>query len=1019
MEPISDQKILRLARLSADLSPDERKEFLYRECGGDGELRQAVEAALHKVEKEPTQVFTNDYEKALPEHYQLMEMLGRGGMAEVFRAEDNRLGRSVAIKFLNSEFRKDPDRMRRFSHEARAVSALNHPNILTIYDIGEKEGVQFIVSEYVEGETLSARISRGKIPIAEAVEMVIQIASALAASHKTGIVHRDMKPDNVMIRRDGSVKVLDFGLAKDTGNDYSNFPDFDARTLDRIMTAPGVILGTPQYMSPEQARGGHLDARTDIFSLGIILFEMVTARSPFKGGSMADTIAAIVSKEPPRIEEYVENPPVTLARIIDRALRKDKEERYLTMGHLLSDLKELRQELATDYDRGPQTAGTQVRATGLDNPVPTGIVDAIVRPNWFVVIPVVVLAVLAVWWFYSGTRLETPSSPGQLRSVVITNWSSGAPEPTTAASFSPDARWIAFAATLSGAMEIWVKPVVGGDPVQVTKNGFYNQYPVWSPNGQEIGFFSRRGENFGIWRTSMTGGDQVQVLGNIGGSARPIRWTEDGKIYFQEGPDLFSVDVRLGNRAQVTHFASVDQKPRSIEISPDGGKIAYSIKDGGQWKVRVRRIDASDDQEIATSEAQVVDLVWRPDGNSVLYSCLTEAAYQIFEAGLGRSAPIQLSNANADVYLQDVSSDGSRILYSSVNETSDLWRVDTQDLTESLEANDVASEYWADVSPDGKSIAFQSVAKVDSPFDGAIKLKPAAGAAITVSPSGFLPVWSNDGQWIAFFRRGPDGIGIWRARPTGDGATLLVDGAATPPDYTQTPFLKVGAHHISWSPDDRSLAYVARVGNLSNIWISEADNSGSRPLTNNTDLRERFCCPAWTPGGKTVVFASEPSMLTDARPSVHRVWVWDSENNEARTVFESRHPFLFIGLAEGGKEAVIVQRADDTDLTANPKTTYVFLLSLQAGLPSKVNTLDSAYFYNIHLSRDGRSIAFVSRRENETALWSVPVRGGTPKKLIADNDPKVLFSSLSWSPDGRSIVFGRQTRTNLLSMLSK
>src|SRR5687768_96987 len=214
-----------------------------------------------------TQVFANDYESALPPHYSLIRMLGRGGMAEVFLAVDQRLQRQVAIKFLNSEFRRDPERMRRFNQEARAASALNHPNILVIHDIGENEGVQYIVSEFVEGETLSARISRGSVPLREAVDIAIQVASALAASHAAGIVHRDIKPDNVMLKNDGSVKVLDFGLAKETLKSSSDGIDFDANTLTNVSTSPGLILGTPQYMSPEQARGIALDPRTDIFSL--------------------------------------------------------------------------------------------------------------------------------------------------------------------------------------------------------------------------------------------------------------------------------------------------------------------------------------------------------------------------------------------------------------------------------------------------------------------------------------------------------------------------------------------------------------------------------------------------------------------------------------------------------------------------------------------------------------------------------------------------------------------------------
>ncbi|NOT47894.1 MAG: serine/threonine protein kinase, partial [Acidobacteria bacterium] len=225
---------------------------LDEECGGDEDFRTEVESTIRKLlESQKTDILSNDYEKAIPVHYRLVELLGRGGMAEVFRAKDARLDRSVAIKFLNSEFRKDPERMRRFNQEARAVSALNHPNIIVIHDVGENEGIQFIVTEFVDGETLTARINRGSMTLNESVEIAIQIASALAASHKAGIVHRDIKPDNVMIRRDGVVKVLDFGLAKESIDPALSAVDANAATLDKALTSPGLILGTPQYMSPE------------------------------------------------------------------------------------------------------------------------------------------------------------------------------------------------------------------------------------------------------------------------------------------------------------------------------------------------------------------------------------------------------------------------------------------------------------------------------------------------------------------------------------------------------------------------------------------------------------------------------------------------------------------------------------------------------------------------------------------------------------------------------------------------
>lgn len=1022
MNQTPDQRIIRLVQSCAGLSPEERQDYLDRECGGDEELRRSVENSVRAdAEMENTQAFVNEYERSLPAHYRLIEMIGRGGMAEVFLAEDTRLNRSVAIKFLNSEFRKDPERMRRFNQEARAASALSHPNILIIHDIGESEGVQFIVSEFVEGETLAARISRGKIPLAEAVNIAIQIASALAASHKAGIVHRDIKPDNVMVRDDGSVKVLDFGLAKETGTNFSNSADFDAKTLDRVSTSPGLILGTPQYMSPEQARGKQLDARSDIFSLGIIIFEMVTGRPPFAGGSMADIIADILGKEPRRLEEFLVDPPVTLIRIVQKALRKNRDERYGTAEHLLSDLKDLKLELVDEMYSGQETGGTHVRTT-LQNTIGSVLTGKLINWKMIVLLAGVVFLGFAAWWFLGSVRQNELPIQGSMRTVGITSWSSGAGELVAAASFSPDARMVAFAATKSGTTEIWVKPAIGGDAIQVTKNGFYNQYPVWSLNGQNIAFFSSRGENRGIWRASFTGGEQTQIVSGVKPSARPTSWTKSGKIYFQEGMDLFAVSEASGERTRVTDFESKGLKPRVIEVSEDESTIAYSIKENDLWKVKIKRLDAEASDEIAVSKDQVDYLAWHPDGQKIIFSNSVDGAYQIFEASVGQTAPVQMSNGNMDFFVQDVSFDGSMILYGSLSETSDLWTVDIQDSRESLIADDVTAEFWGDISPDGKSIAYQSVKQVDRPFGGSINVRPlnVPGTPIVVSPAGFSPVWAKNGQWIAFFRRTETGIAIWRARPTGDEAVKLADGAVNAPGYTATPYVKIGINHLSWSPDSESVAYSALADGMSNIWLAASDGSRTEPLSDNKDTTETYCCPTWSSDdGRFIVFSSERTSGGTSSKAVYRLWQYLSENSEQRLVFESTERFRFLGFEDGGKDAVITQKADPADLTFTPESTYVYTLSLQTGAKMKVNTLGNAYFHNIHLSPDGRSIAFVSRRDNITALWVVPVTGGTPRRLLAENDPKVLISSLAWSPDGRSIVFGRQTRTNLLSMLAK
>src|SRR5688500_16555702 len=394
-----------------------------------------------------TQVFANEYQKVLPERYRLIETIGRGGMAEVFLAEDTRLNRRVAIKFLTGEFRKDTDRTRRFTRVARAASALNHPNILIIHDIGESEHGQFIVSEYVEGETLGTRIRRGRIPLVEAVNIAVEVASALAASHKAGIVHRDVKPDNIMLRQDGSVKVLDFGLAKETEQIVTVSPHTDAKTLDLVSTSPGLILGTPQYMSPEQTRGGDLDPRTDIFSLGNIIFEMVTGHVPFPGKTMADVLAAIISKEPRRLEEYVVDPPLKLIDIVDKALRKEREQRYSKMDLLLADLRGLQQELfaARPHQDAVDTGRFDPRST-LGKTVSRVFTGRLVYPDMsLVLVAVFGIIALFVWWSSRESPQAGPVAAPKA-TVPVTRWSSSAGESAAAASFSPDGRMVTSAA---------------------------------------------------------------------------------------------------------------------------------------------------------------------------------------------------------------------------------------------------------------------------------------------------------------------------------------------------------------------------------------------------------------------------------------------------------------------------------------------------------------------------------------------------------------------------------------------
>lgn len=272
-------------------------------------------------------------------HYRIINRIGSGGMGDVYLAEDTRLGRKVALKLLSPNFITSQDRLRRFDQEARSASALNHPNILTIHEVGEQDGTHFIVMEFVEGETLRNRLLRGKMPPEEVLDKSIQISSALSAAHQAGIVHRDIKPENIMVRPDGYVKILDFGLAKLTETQTSA-SDTQALTVS-LNTEPGTVMGTIKYMSPEQARGITVDARSDIFSFGVLLYEMIAGHAPFEGPTSSDILVAILERQPPSLSSFLSNAQVELDHIVRKCLEKDREHRYQSAQELLADLKSL------------------------------------------------------------------------------------------------------------------------------------------------------------------------------------------------------------------------------------------------------------------------------------------------------------------------------------------------------------------------------------------------------------------------------------------------------------------------------------------------------------------------------------------------------------------------------------------------------------------------------------------------------------------------------------------------------
>ena len=376
-DPQEMRQLEELFHEALELKPAERADFIDRVRSSNSDLAAAVESLIAAHEQPNGLVDAVAYEAAaemiaeappalvagqLVGHYKIIKPLGKGGMGEVYLAGDTKLDRKVALKLLPTEFTNNKELLRRFIQEARAASSLNHPNIITIHEIGQTDGTHYIATEFIDGLTLKQQMRQRRLEFAEVLDISIQVANALEAAHGAGLVHRDIKPDNIMRRPDGIVKVLDFGLAKLTEKSQQSSligENSQIDTMLRSRTRPGTVMGTIDYMSPEQARGKVLDRRTDVFSFGVVLYEMAAGCIPFSGATSVDALVAILDKEPAPLADYAPGTPVEFERIVSKALRKDREERYQTIKDLVIDLKSLKEELAfaqkLERSRPPQS----------------------------------------------------------------------------------------------------------------------------------------------------------------------------------------------------------------------------------------------------------------------------------------------------------------------------------------------------------------------------------------------------------------------------------------------------------------------------------------------------------------------------------------------------------------------------------------------------------------------------------------------------------------------------------------
>ncbi|HRH42442.1 MAG TPA: protein kinase [Pyrinomonadaceae bacterium] len=1032
MSPEKLKKVEELYHAVLEVSPQERGLFLQESCGDDLELRQEIESLLlyendfdSLIDSAPRslveEIFAKKNEPNLIgkkiNQYKIERKIGEGGMGAVYLAQDTKLERKVAIKLLSGEFAQDKTRRNRFFQEAKSASALNHPNILTVHEIGELDGTHFIVTEFIKGRTLSQYLAEEKPTLQSVLDVSIQIASALSAAHEAGIIHRDIKPDNVMVRNDGIVKVLDFGIAKLMDAVKSDEIDTEGETRAKPATLPGMIIGTPQYMSPEQARGQKIDLRSDIFSFGVLLYEMIAGKPPFSGATKMDIIGSILKDEPKPLSEHQPNIPHDLEHIVEKTLRKDRELRYQHIKDLFIDLSDIKKTLEFDTKLIVHQTDTAKAITTVNT------TSGIVTQRRFSLVHLLIFILIAggivggIWWFLpkSSTSVE------QLKTTEVASWSSTSGEVYSVGSFSPDSKMVAFTSTKSGTKNVWVKQTTSGEAIQITKDEFRNEKPIWSPNGEELAYFSTKGNNPGFWRTPVLGGSP-KLIATVEDASSFLRfWSKKDLIYYESKNDLSAIDTNSGQTKLITDFGAKKIEANSISISSDEQRVAYTTIEGEQTIVWTKKINEETPKKLFSSSDEIRNTAWHPDSQRIFFSVSVDGIFQVFVTDINGSEPKQITFAERDCIVLDVASDGSKILYGSAKEESDIWGFNVKDDKEFTVASDIDSELWANVAPDGKTIVYQSIKNLSQGnnllnsriltrnLNSDIKLTE-------VSKTGGLPVWSPNGEKVAFMRFFNDKNRIEVVKASGGQPQLIAEDT----DFVTNsllPYNRLQTSYFSWSPDSSKIAYLSKKSGQENIWLVSADGSNDVQLTDNKDDKLLLNCPLWSADGKLIAYTSvTDNNASEGKPTLG-VWQIDVQTKISKQMTQGQRFLRLLGWGENNKELVIVSTSGSGTVGLQPEV-ELMKLETASGKMSRIAQLKDAYLFNIHLSPNKKSIAFAAHREDKDNLWLIPITGGEEKKLTENNDSRLYFSSMAWSPDSNFIFFGKQSRYSLLSMLS-
>jgi Tol biopolymer transport system component/serine/threonine protein kinase len=947
------QLIERLFHSALEREGEHRSAFLSEVCATDAPLLAQLDALLKAHDRAGDFIECPPLEAAaralsasedVPSlnqqigHYLIVSLLGKGGMGEVYLAEDTKLGRKVALKFLPARFTCNTQHLQRFEREARAASALNHPNILTVHDIGHLGNTHFIATEYIEGETLRQRMTAGKLELKEALDIAIQIAEALSAAIAAGIIHRDIKPENIMIRGDGYVKVLDFGLAKLTER-RERFGDGQALN---VRTKSGMVMGTINYMSPEQALGREVDHRTDLFSLGVVLYEMVIGTPPFRSDSATAAFDTLLNHAATTITDSDPAIPMELERIIGKALEQDRETRYQTASDLRADLKRLKR----DIDSGR-----------LSEPIVQARSKKIVKGGWIAksIYVAVLLMILAVS-SYLGLRPAARSEPEppDWRNATFTPITNQ-PGEELFPGLSPDGRSIVYASRAGGDWDIYLQRVGGQTSGNLTEDSTADDtHPAFSPDGEFIAFRSER-QGGGIFIMGATG-ENIRRL-TTGFGYNPA-WSPDGK--------------------EIICAAAKTRDPANRSVIPS----------------KLCAINVATGEERLVTEGDAVQPAWSPHGHRIAYWGLQKGGQRdLWTISAAGGEPVQVTEDDALDWNPVWSPDGKHLYFASDRSGSmNLWRVRIEEESGRVmgqpEAVRIPSSYSQHISfsGDGQRIAYVNVfSKIN------IRRAVFDPAGETVSGQ---PVWvtegarqldgldlSPDGQWVVFSSQG---------ETQEDLIIIRSDGTGPPRRLTDDIHRDRGPH---FSPDGKQVAFYSdRLGKFE-MWMINTDGSGLRQITQST--RQAVYNPAWSPDGTRLAYSNmggpasilaldkpwaqqTPQVLPSmSNPELRFVpWSWSSDGRklagwEART--GEQLGIVLYSLASQRYEKLTDVGTRPTWLSDDRRLLFyykdkLFLVDSKSKKVREILSTDANEITGLALLRDDRHIYF-SLKIAEADIW--------------------------------------------------